>query len=489
MCTEPTEFDLPVYPRRSKHRAPLLWMLFDLIRNGQAHQYQQVVLRLDRDVYLQLGGVRYRRRLRHAAAGGMADHLAYAWDARRELCITVRPEMLFLDIKRAIARSRLLSRAPPKPPLQRQQDALALLSCKDAPLAAQAAVLATRPVSRFRRRRGLTQPLRTSILVGVTCMLGSASRGRVPNPAVPAAISRTMADRRSPSPETTIEAEAPRVLLAGILATGLAAALVAVLTSYLGVQGTVAGAMVGAMAGSALSQVVGVPLDRLERWLVQHGLLVVRRRRRIPAARVQAVRVIGASNAPWTAKFGWRVLAVCGLGFLVGMAGISGFELTQGKPLSASTARQDRTGTTVGNLVHPSGVESEPPTAEPTPAQLTEATVQAQSPGPTSTSARPTAEGARTLVATFTPTVLAPAVPSATPAKSTAVATTPRVTAVTPTPGSRPQTPTPTSTTLRPVSPPDATIRPAGTPPPTARVTAYAFMLATDQYPPFPLRG
>jgi hypothetical protein len=76
---------------------------------------------------------------------------------------------------------------------------------------------------------------------------------------------------------------------------------------------------------------------------------------------------------------------------------------------------------------------------------------------------------------------------SATPAKSTEVATTPRVTAVTPTPGSRPQIPRPTSTTLRPVSLPDATIRPAGTPPPTVRVTAYAFVLATDQYLPFRL--
>ena len=280
-----------------------------------------------------------------------------------------------------------------------------------------------------------------------------------------------MADRRSPSPEPTAAAEAPRVLLAGILATGLAAALVAVLTSYLGVQGTIAGAMVGAMGGSALSQVVGLPLQHIERWLVQRGLLAVRRRR-IPAARVQAVRAVGAGNTPWKAKIGWRVLAVGALGFLVGMVGISGFELTQGKPLSASTAHQERTGTTVGNLVRasdvesnlvrPSDVESEPPTAEPTPGQLTEATVQAQSPGPTSTPARPTAEGTRTPVATFTPTALAPAVPSATPAKSTQVAATPRATAVTPTPGSRPQISTPTSTTQRPVPVPDATTRPGG---------------------------
>jgi hypothetical protein len=38
-------------PRESgvpdSHTRPLLWLLFDLIRNGLAHQYQQLVLRLD----------------------------------------------------------------------------------------------------------------------------------------------------------------------------------------------------------------------------------------------------------------------------------------------------------------------------------------------------------------------------------------------------------------------------------------------------------
>src|SRR5918912_1015830 len=99
-----------------------------------------------------------------------------------------------------------------------------------------------------------------------------------------------MTERRFVSSATTVDADAPRAVLAGILATGLAAALGAVLTSYVGFQGTVAGAMVGAMLVSGLSQVVRGPLDRLERWLLWHGLLVVRRRQ-VPAARVQAVRL------------------------------------------------------------------------------------------------------------------------------------------------------------------------------------------------------
>ena len=60
-----------------------------------------------------------------------------------------------------------------------------------------------------------------------------------------------MTERRFVSPETASNADAPRAVLAGILATGLAAALGAVLTSYVGVQGTVAGAMVGACTGLA----------------------------------------------------------------------------------------------------------------------------------------------------------------------------------------------------------------------------------------------
>jgi hypothetical protein len=228
-------------------------------------------------------------------------------------------------------------------------------------------------------------------------------------------------------------------VLAGILATGLAAALGAVLTSYVGVQGTVAGAMVGAMVVSGLSQVVRWPLDRLERWLLQHGLLVVRRRQ-VPAARVQAVRLATDSPTSRTPRIGWRVLAIGSLGFVVGMAAISGFELSQGKPLSATTAHEERTGTTVGNLVRASVAEAEPPSTEPTAEPTAEPAATAPSrlagdvasPGPT-----------RTPGATSTPARAAPATPTAGP----------------PTPGARLPAPPagPVAPTLRPSPLPSTT--------------------------------
>ena len=242
------------------------------------------------------------------------------------------------------------------------------------------------------------------------------------------------------SSATPADADVPRAVLAGILATGLAAALGAVLTSYAGVQGTVAGAMVGAMVVSGLSQVVRWPLDHLERWLLRRGLLVVRRRPRVPTARVQAVRLAAASPPSRPPRIGWRVLVIGSLGFIVGMAAISGFELSQGKPLSAATAREARTGTTVGNLVRPSVAEAEPPTAEPTaePAATAPSRLAGDgpSPGPTRTSG-----------ATATPARSAPATPTAGP----------------PTPSARLQAPPagPAAPTLRPSPLPSTT--PAGT--------------------------
>ena len=245
-----------------------------------------------------------------------------------------------------------------------------------------------------------------------------------------------MTERRSVSSATPADADAPRAVLAGILATGLAAALGAVLTSYVGVQGTVAGAMVGAMIVSGLSQVVRRPLDRLERWLLRHGLLVVRRQRQLPAARVQAVRLAVHGPASETPRIGWRVLVIGGLGFVVGMAAISGFELSQGKPLSATTAHQARTGTTVGNLVRASVAEAEPPTAESTaePAATSPSRLAGDvvSPGPRGTPG-----------VTSTPARSAPATPTAGP----------------PTPGARPQPPAagPVMPTLRPSPLPSTT--------------------------------
>ncbi len=249
-----------------------------------------------------------------------------------------------------------------------------------------------------------------------------------------------MSDRRPVSPEEATQAGAQRAFVSGVLATGLAAALVAVLTSYFGVQGTLIGAVIGAMGGSALSQMVGVPLDRVERWLVRRGLLTVRRPR-IPAARVQAARAAVAGRAPGTARIVRHTLVLGSVGFVLGMAGISGFELAQGRPLSATTTHQAGTGTTVGNLVQSSAAEAPVPTAEPTPGRGGEATLQATSPGatravPTGTSARATVGGIGR-PSTSTLTVMPQATRAATPAKP-ADAATAKPSAGTPTPDPRP---------------------------------------------------
>lgn len=264
-------------------------------------------------------------------------------------------------------------------------------------------------------------------------------------------------------------ADAPRVFLAGIVATGLAAALGAVLTSVVGVQGTVAGAMLGAMIVSGLSQVVRLPLARLERWLIQVGIIAVRRKR--PLRRAPSAGALPASSDAPTRPRGKGALVIGVLGFLLGLAVISGFEIVQGKPLSATTRHQEETGTTIGHLVQnqrPGGAPQTPAPAADEPTQA--AAAPAVSPVPTSrldvgssatgsasspaVVSQPTAAASPTrLLPTPTPLSLA-----ATPAPR---GQTPVATATLAAPGPAPATPAPTP------SPP----RPSASPPPAATAT------------------
>jgi hypothetical protein len=105
-------------------RGPLLWLLWDVIRNGQAHQYQHIVARLgDGDVYVSLGGPSPGLTLdltrEHRAREN--DHLVRARPIRRrELGIVVRPEWLYLDLQSAVVQMGLLARGlPPPAPLTR----------------------------------------------------------------------------------------------------------------------------------------------------------------------------------------------------------------------------------------------------------------------------------------------------------------------------------------------------------------------------------
>jgi hypothetical protein len=108
LCADNREFVLPYDPRRGPREAQLLWALFDLIRNGGAHQYQQILVRLPggRLFGIQLCGVQHRL----TASRRSPKHLGYVRNRYGHTVIHVCPNVLFLDIKQAIHASGLLNR-------------------------------------------------------------------------------------------------------------------------------------------------------------------------------------------------------------------------------------------------------------------------------------------------------------------------------------------------------------------------------------------
>jgi hypothetical protein len=106
-----TEFTLPHMGDTTGRT--LLWVLFDLIRNGLAHQYQQIIVDLnDKNknrfcVSLAIGA-EYKRSLSEATRSRPVDHLAYSFDSSGDLMLKIYPDILFLDFKDAIISSKLL---------------------------------------------------------------------------------------------------------------------------------------------------------------------------------------------------------------------------------------------------------------------------------------------------------------------------------------------------------------------------------------------
>lgn len=245
-----------------------------------------------------------------------------------------------------------------------------------------------------------------------------------------------MTAHTDPERQPASRSEQPPAILAGIVATGLAATVGAILTSYLGVQGTLTGAALGAMLAASISQVVRVPLGRLERRLVQAGFSAVRLRH------LGLVRgVLSTHGAPvklWRAIPRQAVLATLGVavvGFGLGMAGLTLLEASQNRPVSAITTGAPQRGTTASNLVSRGNPAPEPADQAPTPeAGATERPETASpvpgTPGtatPTGGAATPTGPAATATAGLLTPTS--------------------RPTATTPTPGGA--TPTPAATAGR----------------------------------------
>jgi len=109
-CPCPRRFDLPTISGRPDE---LLCAIFDLVRNGEAHQYQQILAKLLDNVNfgVSLTGAQLGRHMSLASGSGWREgRLEYERNGHGDLWLIVCPEVLFLDLKNAIAASGLLSR-------------------------------------------------------------------------------------------------------------------------------------------------------------------------------------------------------------------------------------------------------------------------------------------------------------------------------------------------------------------------------------------
>lgn len=108
--SNPPEFRLP--SQSSTPDSELITALFDLIRNGQAHQYQQIRVRLadGKDFQFALTGAEHGLFLAQSLAiGRPADHLQAHKEANGDLWIKVRTDILFLDVREAVRSANLLN--------------------------------------------------------------------------------------------------------------------------------------------------------------------------------------------------------------------------------------------------------------------------------------------------------------------------------------------------------------------------------------------
>lgn len=109
--TTSTEFQLP--STGTNPECELIGVLFDLIRNGQAHQYQQIRVQLTdgADFQISLTGAEYGLTLDQSLLRGRpADHLRKNRDSNRDLWLKVRTDILYLDIRDSIRSASLLGR-------------------------------------------------------------------------------------------------------------------------------------------------------------------------------------------------------------------------------------------------------------------------------------------------------------------------------------------------------------------------------------------
>lgn len=108
--SNPVEFWLP--SQSPNPESELIAALFDLIRNGQAHQYQQIRVRLadGKDFQFALTGAEHGLLLAQSvAAGRPTGHLQAHKETNGDLWVKVRTDVLFLDIREAVRSANLLN--------------------------------------------------------------------------------------------------------------------------------------------------------------------------------------------------------------------------------------------------------------------------------------------------------------------------------------------------------------------------------------------
>jgi hypothetical protein len=108
----PGDFDLPSSPNNGPRENQLLAVIFDLVRHGQAHQRQQIMVETtDAKTFgVSLTGAGYGRTLTSRTSSGRPpEHLSVLSEAD-DVFVVLCPEVLFLDLQGAINASRIFRR-------------------------------------------------------------------------------------------------------------------------------------------------------------------------------------------------------------------------------------------------------------------------------------------------------------------------------------------------------------------------------------------
>lgn len=108
VCCRTQDFDLPFIKTKGDE---LIWAIWDLVRNGQSHQYQHIVVNLNDGKYwgISIGGAEYGQFLDKSLLAPIpSSYLNYRKDKDGNIWLNLFPEILFSHLKESIINSKLL---------------------------------------------------------------------------------------------------------------------------------------------------------------------------------------------------------------------------------------------------------------------------------------------------------------------------------------------------------------------------------------------